>query len=157
MDQAPRRLQSRIAKQVAQVVYPDTPAGDRARRWFQAMASGKPEVLRAYFEDNSYTGGDPYDPARDVMMYGMVHRNAGGVSPYSVLRSDHLEIVMLAAGGNGTWLRLTLGVRAEEPYLVTALGVRRSAVRSMSGGTMYGSAAIRCASAMLVFTGCAHL
>ena len=72
------------------------------------------------------TRGEPYSPDEDLMMYSAVLRDTGALSPHSILRSEELEIVLLAEGTKGKWLRVIVGVEPTEPHNITTLGLRKS-------------------------------
>ena len=105
---------------------PATPAGRVAEQWFAAMASGDVSELRSFFERQVSPGEDDSEVDQDVAMHQMVLRNTGGVLPHSVLRSDEHEIVLLAEGANGNWLRVTIGVRPLTPYQIILFRIRKS-------------------------------
>lgn len=106
--------------------FPATPAGNAAGEWFAAMATGDRDVLRAFLARRWDTGGEPYDPDDDVAMYMMVLNDTGSLTPHSIMRSEEHEIVVLAAGTKGKWVRVIVGVDSRKPYNMTALAVRKS-------------------------------
>ncbi len=119
------RLQGMHLQEV-QFEFPDTPAGSAAKDWFAAMESGERDVLIRFFEKRMYIDEDPYDPAGDLAQHGVVFRDTGGVRPHSIMRSDAYEIVVLGAGKNGNWVRVTLGVQASPPHRIILFSVRKS-------------------------------
>ncbi len=110
----------------AEFVFPGTPAGSAAKDWFAAAGSGDKDQLRKFFETRMYTGGEAYSPDDDVMMHSAVLRDTGALSPHSILRSEGLEIVLLAEGKKGKWVRVIVGVESTEPHNITKLGIRKS-------------------------------
>jgi len=60
------------------------------------------------------------------MMYSAMVRDTGALSPHSILRSEELEIVLLAEGTKGKWVRVIVGVESTAPHNITTLGLRKS-------------------------------
>ena len=106
--------------------FPSTPAGKAAQEWFAAMATGEKDILRTFFARRSDASDEPYDPNDDVAMCMRVLGDTGSLTPRSIMRSEQYEIVLLAVGTRGKWVRATLGVDSRKPYKMTALTLRKS-------------------------------
>lgn len=106
--------------------FPSTPAGKAAEEWFAAMATGDRDILRTFFARRWDTSDEPDNPNDEVAMYLRVLNDTGSLTPHSIMRSEQYEIVLLAAGTRGKWVRATLGVDSRKPYRMTALTLHKS-------------------------------
>ncbi|MFI4898329.1 MAG: hypothetical protein ACIARR_10940 [Phycisphaerales bacterium JB059] len=106
-------------------LYPDSPAGHAAQRWFDAVRSGNPDHIRDLIENHF----DPDFRDRVGVEQHLARHTAlaaaGLNAPHSVAHATDHDITLFLRDG-GIWGELRISVNPQPPHAITNVGVRPS-------------------------------
>lgn len=106
-------------------LYPDSPAGRAAERWFDAVRSGEPDRLRDLIENHFDAGFRDRVGVEQHLARHTALSSAGINAPHSVARATDHDITLYLRDG-GVWGELRISVNPEPPHGITNVGVRPS-------------------------------
>ena len=106
-------------------VFPDTPAGRAAQRWFGAVRSGDANRIRDLIENHFDADFRDRVGVEQHLSRHLALADAGINAPHSVAASSEHEITLYVRDG-GVWGELRISVSPEPPHGITGVGVRPS-------------------------------